>query len=147
MEVTSDFKQVGLARMAERMDDFGPIAGRLYDLAEADFERRFASAPNVTTSAAVYGGVEWERLAESTLRSNPKRRGGKILIDSGELRDSFKRGKPGNVASVAGSVVIFGSELKKAIWNNERRPMNPAHPQLSKRASSIITNYVTKGRK
>lgn len=59
---------------------------------EADVDERFDSAPSTTAGGAVYGGAMWVPLAESTLMANPKRTGGKLLQDTGELRQSFTSG-------------------------------------------------------
>jgi hypothetical protein len=144
MQTTADARATlkQLQRIADRSGNLSGAAVRLYNLAEQDFTQRFKSSPSTTTTAQVYGGVEWKRLSEAYLKSKPKRRQGKQLIDTKELRQSFQRGKPGNIAAATRDTVEFGSSLKKAVWNNDRRPLAPVHRELQERAAAVIQEYV-----
>ncbi len=135
-----------LNQIATRATDLTGAAPKLYAIAQRDFTQRFTSSPSVTSSAEVYGGVRWERLSEAYLKSNPRRQGGKQLIDTGELRRSFIRGKPGNIARTVGGTVEFGSSLQKAVWVDKKRPLVAESPQLAKEASAAIEDFITNGK-
>lgn len=57
-------------------------------VAQADVDERFATAPG-SHGGAVYGGEFWVGLSQSYLQKRPDRAGGKLLQDTGELRQSF----------------------------------------------------------
>ncbi|PZV19183.1 MAG: hypothetical protein DCF22_00515 [Leptolyngbya sp.] len=135
-----------LQALATRTSDLSGVAPKLYAIAQKDFTLRFQSSPSVTSSAAVYGGATWNRLSDAYLKRNPNRKGGKQLIDTGELRRSFLRGKPGNIARVVGKTVEFGSSLPKAEWMNKKRPLVVEHEQLAKEAGAAIETYITTGK-
>lgn len=152
MDIKFDIKALNqlvkqLEGISDRANNLAPIAGNLYRVAERDFGQRFKSSPSATTTGEVYGGVQWKRLSDATLQSNPKRAKGKVLIDSGELRDSLKKGKPGNIAEVQGDTVTFGSSLKKAVWNDETRPIVVVHPELVRQSTEVLEKWVIGGKK
>lgn len=131
----------------DRAGNLLPVANALYGVAERDAASRFASSPSVKSTAQVYGGVQWENLTEAYLRSRRDRQGGKQLIDTGELRDSFKRGKPGNVATATGDTVTFGSNLPKAVGLNRKRPLLVVHPELIRQATIAYSDWIIRGTK
>lgn len=135
-----------LRRMAERTEDLSKAAVKIWNLAEDDFKARFRSSPSTTASGEVYGGARWARLSEAYLARRPDRKTGKQLIDTKELSKSFRRGQPGNVATVRGNTIEFGSDLPKAVGLNVKRKMNVVGAELVNQATEILTNHVTGGR-
>jgi phage gpG-like protein len=146
-EISGLKKQVKqLQAIATRTSDLTGVASKLYAIAQKDFTQRFQSSPSVKSSAEVYGGARWQRLSEAYLKRNPNRQGGKQLIDTGELRRSFLRGKPGNIARVVGGTVEFGSSLQKAVWLDKKRPLVVEHEELAKLAGDAIETYISTGK-
>lgn len=115
----------------DKFKDFANSGKVLIGVAEDDFQKRFASSPQVRTTASVYGGTVWKRLSEPYLRSSPHREGGRQLIDTGELRTSLKEGQPGNVATISPSFVRFGSDLLKAMYVHRLRMIVLEHQGLA----------------
>lgn len=148
MQATIDTKaQIKqLQKLAARADNPAGAAVKLYNLAEADFKARFASAPSTTSSGEVYGGTQWQRLSDAYLQQRPDRRGKKQLIDTKELSKSFRRGQPGNIARVVGDTIEFGSSLPKAEGLNAKRKLVVIHSKLVQDATEILQGYVTGGR-
>jgi hypothetical protein len=127
---------------AKKSGDLGGAAEQLYKILEVDFKRLFDSSPSTTSTAEVYGGARWERLSDATLKRNPKRLTGKQLIDTGELKRSFERGKPGNIARTTPRGVEFGSSLKKAERLNKKRSLAPPRQRLKQQAVIVMLDYV-----
>lgn len=106
----------------------------------ADVDERFASAPSVESGGVVYGGVYWPPLSDSYLAQNPRRAGGQLLRDTGELSQSFTAN--GAVFEAGPNEVVVGTSLPKArglqfgvFWGVERpdraRPILFVHDQLA----------------
>lgn len=131
-----------LRKIAARADDLKGAAVRLYNLAEADFKAKFKSSPATTASGEIYGGSRWPRLSEAYLARRPDRKTGKQLLDTRELAKSFRRGQPGNIATVNGNVIEFGSSLPKAEGLNEKRKLNAVGEKLAADATALLTEYV-----
>jgi len=80
-------------------------------------------------------GQQWQTLQPSTLRINPRRRGGRILQDTGMLRNSI--GVRGAVVKTKSAKIKYGTFLKYAaihqfggvvnVFGRVRKPM-PARP-------------------
>ena len=134
--------------MKKRVKDLSPIAEDLAVVVRDDIKERFDSSPRVETGGLVYGDASWPRLTDYTLRKHPHRRGGKILIDTGELRkdcisDTAKGNryyvqKPGFFSYILTS--------KKAVENQEKRPILFMHRGLAENLSKTVVDYV-QGRK
>ena len=97
---------------------------------EEDVQLRFKSSPPVRAGGGVWGGANWMRLGEAYLKQSPHREGGKILIDTGELKKSFTLGGAGNIAESDTSSITFGSSLPKAAGLQGDRPIIFSHPAL-----------------
>lgn len=132
-----------LKGIAARADDLSKAAVKVWNLAEDDFKKKFKSAPATTASGEVYGGARWPRLSEAYLARRPDRKTGRQLTDTRELAKSFRRGQPGNIATVRGNVIEFGSSLPKAEGLNEKRQLNNVHQALIDSAEEILNKYVT----
>lgn len=131
--------------MVKRASDVRPHANAEATIIEGQIQRTFGSSPSTTATAAVYGGVTWQRLSEQYLRQVPRRRGGRTLIDTGALRDSFKLGKRNNIFKTGGSTVEFGSSDPKAAWNQPTRPMVFAHPAMVEAVINGRVKYILGG--
>jgi hypothetical protein len=78
-----------------------------------DVRKRFQSSPSTTQGGQVYGGVEWRELSDSYLRSRPDRLTGKVLIDSGQLMNSFQVNSPNLIAKFNNQFSFeFGSKVE-----------------------------------
>jgi hypothetical protein len=133
----------GAIQNISTLTDLSQLKDVLYGVAEADIQQRFASSPAVRTTGTVYGGVRWQRLSEGYLRSNPRRIGGVQLVDTTELRQSFKLGNSGNYARASADSVEFGSEIPKAGWQHPRRPLVVEHQGLVDATEQAITDYLS----
>jgi phage gpG-like protein len=80
-----------------------------------DVRKRFQSSPPTTQGGQVYGDVHWRELSDSYLRSRPDRLTGKVLIDSGQLMNSFQVNSPNLEARFVNQWVFeFGSKVDYA---------------------------------
>jgi hypothetical protein len=131
--------------IGDRAGNLNPVARNVGLVCQSDVDERFNSSPGVRQSGRVYGGVTWERLTESYLRSNPRREGGQQLRDTGELAQSFLVGRKGNVLKSDNTSITFGSALPKARWMNRKRKLLPIHPQLVQGVARAIELYLTRG--
>jgi hypothetical protein len=118
-----------------RLTNFSGIARDLMLAVQADVDERFASAPDVQVGGVVFGGVEWPHLSDAYLNRNPRRIGGQIGLDTGEMRQSFGVGGAGNVAIARPYQIVFGSNLSKAKGFSRKRPIIFVHPELIEKPS------------
>ena len=129
------------------------IAREIRQVVLADVDERFSSAPSVSGGGAVYGGVYWPPLSDSYLAQNPRREGGQLLRDTGELQQSFTAN--GAVFQSKFNEVIVGTPLPKArglqfgtFWGVERpdraRPILFVHDQLANDVVEAIGLIVDK---
>jgi hypothetical protein len=123
--------------------DMTELANTLALLTQADVDERFNSSPGVRTGGAVFGGVTWEPLTDRYLEANPRREGGQLLRDTGELLNSFQVGDAFNVLESDASSVTFGSALPKARGLSEKRPMLFVHDQLADSALEAIALFIS----
>lgn len=139
-------KTIGtLEGIERRASNLAPVARSVGLVCQADVDRRFDSSPNVRSGGTVYGGVTWAPLSEAHLRSNPRREGGQILRDTGELAQSFLVAKKGNVLKGDRASITFGSALPKARYNQRKRPMLFVHPALVRQVAKAIELYLARG--
>ena len=100
--------EIDAAELASITNQLNGIKVRAGDISNAsvgirlilqeDVDFRFQTAPATETGGAVYGGVQWRSLSESYLAQNPRRFGGQILRDTGELQQSLtSEGHPYNI--------------------------------------------------
>lgn len=121
--------------------DFRGLAQDIYLVVQADVDERFNSSPAVRSGGVVYGGALWPALSSAYLARNPRREGGQILRDEGELLNSFQVGDAGNIAEAQSDRAIFGSALPKARGLQEDRPMLFVHEEL---ANSVLNTIALK---
>lgn len=112
-------------------------------LVQQDVDERFAAAPSVEAGGAVLGGVSWQPLPEEYLERNPRRRGGQLLRDTGELLQSLTvDGYPGSVFTEEGEDLVFGTALTKAGRLQDQRPFIFWHPELLEKVAEYLVNWV-----
>ena len=110
---------------------------------QEDVDTRFANAPAVETGGEVLGGVQWRSLSESYLVQNPRRYGGQILRDTGELQQSLtSEGSPYNVFEVSQSEIVFGTALGKASRLQRDRPFIFWHPILLEKIADYLVRWI-----
>lgn len=119
-------------------NDFRPDRDDLLQLLSSDVGMRFAQAPPTQVGGQVLGGRNWPAVTEGYLGSNPRRVGGRLLLDTGELAQSFQVGASGNIAEVGQSNLRFGSNLPKARGLAEKRPLIFMHPKLRREMENVI---------
>lgn len=144
-----DIEIKGLDQVISRIDgiriranDLSAIARDTALVIQADVDERFDTAPSTTSGGAVYGGLTWEPLTEAYLKRNPRRQGGQLLRDTGELQQSFTIGNSGNVFQYDNHSVTFGSALPKARGLAKKRPMIVVHDELVDTIQALWREYV-----
>lgn len=112
-------------------------------LMQEDVDLRFQSSPSTTTGGQVYGGVTWQPLSESYLRSRPDRVGGQILRDTGELLQSMTvEGHPYRISTATPDEIVFGTALAKAQKLQRSRPFLFWHTILVEKVATYLVNYL-----
>jgi hypothetical protein len=148
IKITADTREI--SRIVEevrgislRAQDITAAAPAIRLLLQQDVDLRFQSAPAAETGGEVYGGVQWQSLSESYLAQNPRRYGGQILRDTGELQQSLTaEGHPYEVFSVNESEVVFGTALAKAGYLQRDRPFLFWHPLLLEKIADYLAGYL-----
>lgn len=126
-----------------KAQDIVSVAPAIRLLIQEDVDTRFNSAPLTEVGGEVYGGVQWRSLSESYLVQNPRRFGGQILRDTGELQQSLTaEGHPYGVFNVTDSEIVFGTALVKASRLQRDRPFIFWHPILLEKIASYLVNWV-----
>lgn len=136
-----------LTGLSRRIVDVTPIARALLLALQADVDERFDSSPSVASGGTVYGGIQWEKLTDSYLKRNPRRQGGQILRDTGELLQSYQVGQTGNISQVRPTEITFGSALPKARGLANKRPQLIVHDGLIEVLDNIVSRWVVEGEK
>jgi hypothetical protein len=131
-----------LRKMGDRASDVSPIARDIFLTVQSDVDERFASAPDTGSGGIVWGGATWPHLSESYLNRNPRRVGGQILRDTGELAQSYAIGGAGNVAIARPDMITFGSALPKARGLANKRPQIFIHPALLSAVEQVVIHHV-----
>lgn len=126
-----------------KAEDIRGAAPAIRLLMQEDVDTRFANAPAVETGGEVLGGVYWRSLSESYLAQNPRRYGGQVLRDTGELQQSLTaEGHPYNVFEVTDSEIVFGTALIKASRLQRDRPFIFWHPLLLEKIANYLVSYI-----
>lgn len=134
----------GIAIRAE--DIRGDAANGIRLLIQQDVDYRFETAPGTETGGIAYGGAEWRSLSEAYMIANPRRYGGQILRNTGELQQSLTtEGSPYNISEVGESYLVFGSALAKAGRLNRSRPFIYWHPALLEKVAEFLARYMSGG--
>lgn len=122
--------------------NFTDLATDLALIAQADVDERFNRAPAVRSGGVVYGGESWPALTDPYLKANPRREGGQILRDEGELLNSFQVGDQYHISEATPNSVTFGSSLPKARGLQEKRPMLFVHDELADTVLNAIAEHI-----
>lgn len=126
-----------------KAQDIASAAPAIRLLIQEDVDTRFNSAPLTEVGGEVYGGVQWRSLSESYLVQNPRRFGGQILRDTGELQQSLTaEGHPYGVFNATESEIVFGTALAKASRLQRDRPFIFWHPILLEKIANYLVNWV-----
>lgn len=126
-----------------RAEDIKEASPAIRLLMQQDADLRFQSAPAVETGGEVYGGVQWRELSESYLAANPRRVGGQILRDTGELQQSLTvEGSPYGIFEATDSEIVFGTALVKAGKLQRDRAFLFWHPILLEKVSSYLVQWI-----
>lgn len=104
---------------------------------QADVDRRFQSSPLVETGGTVWGDAYWGAVQPEYLEYHPRRVGGQLLRDTGELQQSFTA-EGTSINEVSGDEFVFGSALPKAGRLNRNRPMIFWHPRLIEQVAEYL---------
>lgn len=126
-----------------KASDISQSAPAIRLMMQEDVDTRFANAPAVEVGGEVYGGVQWRSLSESYLVQNPRRFGGQILRDTGELQQSLTaEGSPYGVFEVTESEIVFGTALVKASRLQRDRPFIFWHPILLEKIANYLIQWI-----
>ena len=138
--------QKQLTRLAER--DLRQVQEGVVKLLREDVALRFQQSPTVETGGQVHGNVEWRPLSEGYLNANPHRRGGQILIDTGQLRDSLTiENAPYSYVQYNPNSVEYGTTVPYATTQEKiGRQIVFLHPMLMQKISTFVTNYFVTGK-
>lgn len=144
-----DFAELAIAverfnNIAIKAEDIqGEAANGIRLILQQDVDYRFETAPPTETGGVVYGGVEWSSLSEAYMANNPRRYGGQILRDTGELQQSLtNEASPYNIYDVGESYLVFGTSLAKAGKLQEKRPFVFWHTALVEKIAGFLANYL-----
>ena len=121
---------------ADQISDFRKQSAAIRQVLVADVDERFNSSPRVRSGGVVYGGVTWPALSDRYLAANPRREGGQILRDTGELLNSFTG--EGAIYNVGKNEIEFGTALPKARGLQRKRPMLFIHGELLEVIESVL---------
>lgn len=131
-----------LAQIEARASDWRSHAPKLHGILQSDIEDRFASAPGVRQTATVHGGALWESLSDRYLARRPDREGGRQLIDTTALKESFQVGDAHNIATASATELEFGSDVIYAAAQDRRRPIAFFHEDLVSALCDSVGDYV-----
>jgi hypothetical protein len=106
-------------------------------IVQADVDQRFDSAPGVETGGTVWGDAYWGAVQPRYLEYHPRRVGGQLLRDTGELQQSFTA-EGTSMYKVSGDELVFGSALPKAGWLNRDRLIIFWHPRLVEQVAEYL---------
>lgn len=147
----ADFSELAIAtrrlqKISIKAEDIrGEAATGIRLILQQDADYRFETAPPTEIGGTVYGGVEWQALSEAYLAENPRRYGGQILRDTGELLQTLtNEASPYNIYDVGESYLVFGSSLAKAGKLQKQRPFLFWHPQLIEKIAEFLAEFLSK---
>lgn len=110
-------------------------------IVQGDVDQRFDSAPGVATGGTVWGDEYWAAVQPEYLEYHPRRVGGQLLRDTGELQQSFTA-EGTSMYQVSGDEIIFGSALPKARRLHRDRPLVFWHPRLIEQVAEYLANWM-----
>lgn len=140
-EINKEIKRIAGFKLKAK--DIAQAAPAIRLMMQEDVDTRFANAPRTEVGGEVWGGVQWRSLSESYLVQNPKRFGGQILRDTGELQQSLtSEGHPYGVFEVSETEIIFGTALGKASRLQRDRPFIFWHPILLEKIADYLIRWI-----
>lgn len=140
-EINKEIKRIAGFKLKAK--DIAQAAPAIRLMMQEDVDTRFAHAPAVEVGGEVYGGVQWRSLSESYLVQNPRRFGGQILRDTGELQQSLtSEGHPYGVFEVSETEIVFGTALGKASRLQRDRPFIFWHPILLEKIADYLIRWI-----
>jgi hypothetical protein len=126
-----------IAQLQLAPDDVSRFATGINLIVQADVDARFDSAPAVETGGTVWGDAYWKAVRPEYLEYHPRRVGGQLLRDTGELQQSFTA-EGTRVYEVSDTQFTFGTALPKAARLHRDRPLIFWHPQLIDRVAEYL---------
>ena len=108
---------------------------------QSDVDQRFQSSPLVETGGTVWGDAYWKPVTKEYLEYHPRRVGGQLLRDTGELQQSFTA-EGTSISEVSGDEMVFGSSLPKAGRLNRDRPLIFWHPRLVEQVAEYLSYWL-----
>ena len=140
-EINREIKRIAGFKL--KAEDLKGAAPAIRLLIQEDVDTRFANAPLTEVGGEVLGGVQWRSLSEAYLAQNPRRYGGQILRDTGELQQSLTaEGHPYGVFEVTDSEIVFGTALTKASRLQRDRPFIFWHPILLEKIAGYLVRWI-----
>jgi hypothetical protein len=104
---------------------------------QSDVDQRFDSAPGVETGGTVWGDAYWGAVQPQYLEYHPRRVGGQLLRDTGELQQSFTA-EGTSINEISGDEFVFGSALPKAGKLNRDRSLIFWYPRLIEQVAEYL---------
>lgn len=136
-----------LRNLSERAENIEPVWARFGLYLSRQVGRQFSSRGS-------WFGTPWKPLTpQYRLQKRRSGNGSKLLVSSGELKESFT-GRPMKVERYSAKSAIYGSDLDTAIWHqhgthkdgkqvNPPRPMLVRTPRMSKFLKRLIKQHLT----
>jgi len=145
-----DFSQLSniltdLQKVGDRAADLKPVA-RLVALVISSYtDEVFNSAPSTESGGTVFNNEVWEKLKPATLKAkNGRRRGGKILRDTGALLNSLQVNGASNFFASGNDFIEFGTNLPQGFNNNSRAFLKHTD-DLTELVAKALENYIITG--
>jgi phage gpG-like protein len=145
-----DFSQLSniltdLQKVGDRAADLKPVA-RLVALVISSYtDEVFNSAPSTESGGTVFNNEVWEKLKPATLKAKKgRRRGGKILRDTGALINSLQVGGASNFFASGNDFIEFGTNLPQGFNNNSRAFLTHTD-DLSELVAKALEHYILTG--
>ena len=135
-------KKARFLEQAKRARDFKKIEAPLVKVVRDDINKTFESSPQTTLGGEVQSGESWPKLTDYTLSLYPRRRRGKVLIDTGELWRSTQVDGAGNRYTIDDTDFSYELTSQKARKLQGRRPIAVMHEKLAQRVLEVQTKWI-----
>ena len=145
-----DFSQLSnilddLQKVGDRAADLKPVAKLVALVISSYTDEVFNSSPSTESGGTVFNNEVWEKLKPATLKAkNGRRRGGKILRDTGALLNSLQVGGASNFFASGNDFVEFGTNLPQGFNNNSRAFLTHTD-DLTELVAKALENYIITG--
>jgi hypothetical protein len=121
---------------------FEEIEKDVIGLVVRDIRTRFLLAPLTQTGGYVLGGVYWRPVQPEYLYKRPERKGGKLLVDTGRLKDTLTNTANAQFyAKLDGAGLVIGSDLAYAGYQHNMRPIVFQHKNLTESIYKLFESY------